>query len=78
MTSQARIEANRKNARKSTGPRSDEGKRRSSMNAIKHGIPGNDLPRPNEDQGAFDRRMIQWVQNFQPRSDEEVFCAGKP
>jgi hypothetical protein len=32
-----RLAANRRNARKSTGPRSLEGKRRSSMNALKHG-----------------------------------------
>jgi hypothetical protein len=36
-TSPARIEANRKNALKSTGPRTVEGKRRSSLNAVKHG-----------------------------------------
>lgn len=38
MSTAQRIEANRLNARKSTGPRSTEGKRRSSKNALKHGI----------------------------------------
>ena len=37
-TGAARIEANRRNARKSTGPRTVEGKRRSSRNAMKHGL----------------------------------------
>jgi len=36
-TSPARANANRQNALKSTGPRTVEGKRRSSLNAIKHG-----------------------------------------
>jgi hypothetical protein len=36
-TSAARIAANRRNAQKSTGPRSPEGKRRSSENATRHG-----------------------------------------
>lgn len=33
-----KVEANRKNAKLSTGPQTDEGKARSSQNSIKHGI----------------------------------------
>ena len=36
-SSQKRIEANRRNAQKSTGPRSPEGKTRSAQNATTHG-----------------------------------------
>jgi hypothetical protein len=38
MTSSKRAESNRCNALKSTGPRTIEGKRRSSLNSIKHGV----------------------------------------
>ncbi len=38
MTSLRQLEANRQNARRSTGPRTDEGKRQSRRNALRHGL----------------------------------------
>jgi hypothetical protein len=38
VTSQQKIEANRRNALRSTGPRTDAGKARSRRNALKHGL----------------------------------------
>jgi hypothetical protein len=38
MLSIAKLEANKKNAQRSTGPKTPEGRRRSSGNAVKHGL----------------------------------------
>jgi hypothetical protein len=51
--SQKKLEANRANARRSTGPTTAEGKRKSSLNCYKHGIFANNLF-PNAEQLARD------------------------
>ena len=38
MATQAQVAANRLNARKSTGPRTAEGKTKAAQNAVKHGF----------------------------------------
>src|SRR5205823_2986093 len=45
-TSQQRIDANRRNAQRSTGPRTENGKARSSRNAVVHGVYGSPVPVP--------------------------------
>ena len=77
MTSLARVLANRMNAKKSTGPRTQEGKRRSAMNALKHGMTAEITLMPDEDPAAFERRVREWVRDFGPKSDEECFYAER-
>jgi hypothetical protein len=43
-TSERKIQANRQNAMKSTGPRTERGKRNSSLNALKHGLLAKNVP----------------------------------
>jgi hypothetical protein len=38
MTTDRKIQSNRNNAQKSTGPRSEDGRRRSRANALRHGL----------------------------------------
>lgn len=53
MVTPVRIEANRRNALKSTGPRTAAGKLTSSKNATKHGVLSRDVVLPNEDAEEF-------------------------
>jgi hypothetical protein len=48
MTNKQRTDASRRNAKKSTGPRTVGGRRRSSMNALKHGMTAEDVVIPGE------------------------------
>ena len=49
MASQAQIEANRKNAKKSTGPKSENEKSVAKLNAVKHGLTAEHVIIPGED-----------------------------
>jgi hypothetical protein len=43
MASEKQIAANRRNARNSTGPKTIAGKKRASLNAVRHGLASQDL-----------------------------------
>jgi hypothetical protein len=57
MTTSKQIEANRRNARHSTGPVSEEGKLRSRRNAFRHGLTAETIIAPLED--AEDYRTFE-------------------
>jgi hypothetical protein len=52
--SEKQLAANRANAKKSTGPRTPQGKARSSLNALAHGLRARRPVLPNEDRRQFD------------------------
>ena len=71
MTSPEKIEANRRNAQKSTGPRTPEGKSRSRWNALKHGLDAHAPVLPGESAEALQERIDTWTDQLQPRNDAE-------
>ena len=67
MATDAQIQANRENAKKSTGPRTPEGKARVSKNALKHGLLAQDSVIPGEDPAEFDRHLTTYQDTYLPR-----------
>jgi hypothetical protein len=53
MATAAQIEANRQNAQSSTGPTTEEGRQRSSQNALKHGLTAKIALIPGEDEEEY-------------------------
>ncbi len=66
MTTQAEIEANRKNAQKSTGPKSRQGKDTVSQNAVKHGLCANKHVIRSESQEEFDEFRQNMIADLEP------------
>jgi hypothetical protein len=57
-TSEAQINANRKNAARSTGPKTEAGKERSRQNSLKHGLTGAGVVLPEADAAEVERRTV--------------------
>jgi hypothetical protein len=66
MATQKQIQANRNNARKSTGPQTQEGKTRASQNALKHGLLARDAVLPGEDPEEFEALLAELEADIQP------------
>src|SRR3954469_10763223 len=66
MTSKKQTEANRKNAKRSTGPRTDAGKAASSRNALRHGLLSEASTLPDEDPAEFDAHAAAIKRDLEP------------
>ena len=77
----ARLAANRANAQHSTGPRTPEGKARSSLNALKHGLFSRhfDLAAGplKEDRAEFDAFAAELAAEYQPEGTEETVLVDR-
>lgn len=69
--SEKQLEANRRNAERSTGPRTDEGKARSSRNNLRHGLTGQVTVLPSEDREAHDAFCNRLIAGFNPETPIE-------
>jgi len=61
-----RLAANRQNAQLSTGPQSDEGKAKSSLNAVKSALTGRTVLLPSEDAAEYQRHGAGYIDTYKP------------
>ena len=67
-----RVAANRRNAQRSTGPRTPEGKARSSLNAVRHGLCAAGVISSEESPEAFEAIRQQLAAEWRPASVLEL------
>jgi hypothetical protein len=68
----ASIEINRTNARRSTGPKTEEGKKKSSLNALRHGLTGQIVVMPSEDLEAYQHHVKSFTDQLLPKTAMEA------
>jgi hypothetical protein len=71
-TSDARLAANRENAKLSTGPRTSTGKAKSRLNAIKTGLCSHVVVLPHEDAAEYQQYLDRRFKKFLAVGDDEV------
>ena len=72
MASQKQIDANRRNAQHSTGPKTPEGKAAVRLNALKHGLTAEDAVIEGEDEEAFKELLSSFLDDLQPSGPLET------
>jgi len=77
MTSAKQAESNRRNASKSTGPKTAEGKAASSLNALSHGLRARTVIQPGDDPEEFDQLCADLQDSFEPQSRPEQLLVEK-
>lgn len=77
MTSAARIAANRQNAKKSTGPKTAEGKEAVAGNAMKHGLRAQDVVCADETTRQYEEFAASLIADLAPADSVEEQLAQR-
>ncbi len=77
MISQKQLEANRRNAQRSTGPRTEEGKKASALNARRHNLTGQVTAMTDADRIMHDAFSASIVENLAPEGAMEIQLAQR-
>jgi hypothetical protein len=71
MPTPAQITANQANAKLSTGPKTEEGKAASSVNAVRTALTGRTVLLPTDDVEAYQKHVARFDAQFKPVTDRE-------
>src|SRR4051794_29482029 len=71
MSTAAQIAANQQNSQLSTGPTSQAGRAKSSLNAVKSGLTGRTVLLPSDDTALYEAHLAQFIEHYSPAGDEE-------
>src|ERR1035438_2215538 len=77
MRKQLRDIINQQNALRSTGPRTPSGKQRSSLNAFKHGLSGNNFAIQQHEFKAYEDLTERMLRDLKPVTEPEKQIAQK-
>jgi hypothetical protein len=77
MATKAQIAANRRNAKKCTGPKTPEGKAASSMNALHHGLRARTVVLPGEKPEEFAHLHAGLHDYYQPQNPAERYLVDQ-
>src|SRR6266851_2940996 len=72
MATQNQIDANRRNAQKSTGPTTPEGRAAVRLNGLRHGLTASDMVFPGESEADFEALFDSIEAEHQPTTPTEV------
>ena len=77
MISEKQLEANRRNAQRSTGPRTAEGKKVAALNARRHNLTGQVTAMTDADRIMHDAFSASIVENLAPEGAMEIQLAQR-
>jgi hypothetical protein len=77
MITEKQLAANRRNAQLSTGPKTPQGKRNSSLNACRHNLTGQVTAMTDEDRAAHDRFSAALIKDLAPEGAMELQLAQR-